>query len=82
MRTVNMHDAKSQLSKLVEAVESGEADEIIIARNGRPAARLLPMTPLAKTQARIGIAKDLFVAPADPHAQDAEIAGLFLGADD
>jgi prevent-host-death family protein len=49
MRTVNMHDAKSQLSKLVEAVESGETDEVVIARNGRPAARLVPMTSAVRT---------------------------------
>ncbi len=79
MRTVNMHDAKSQLSKLVEAVESGEVDEIIIARNGRPAARLAPIAGSVRTPVRIGIAKGLFVAPADPHADDAEVAGLFLG---
>jgi len=82
MRTVNMHDAKSQLSKLVEAVESGETDEVVIARNGRPAARLVPMTAAAKTPVRIGIAKGLFVAPADPEAQDAEVAALFLGPRD
>jgi prevent-host-death family protein len=82
MRTVNMHDAKSQLSRLVEAVESGETDEVVIARNGRPAARLVPMTAVAKTPVRIGIAKGLFVAPADPEAQDAEVAALFLESRD
>jgi len=35
MPTINMHQAKSQLSKLVRMAEDGE--EIIIARNGRPA---------------------------------------------
>ena len=78
MRTVNMHDAKSQLSRLVEAVESGEADEVVIARNGRPAARLVPMLSAGRTPVRIGIAKGLFVAPADTQAQDAEVAALFL----
>jgi len=82
MRTVNMHDAKSQLSRLVEAVESGEAAEVVIARNGRPAARLVPMVAAARTPVRIGIAKGLFVAPADPQAQDAEVAALFLGSPD
>ena len=42
-RHVNMLEAKTQLSKLVEAVESGAAKEIIIARNGKPAARLVPV---------------------------------------
>ena len=39
---VNMLDAKSSLSKLVHDLETGGADEFIIARNGRPAARLVP----------------------------------------
>ena len=78
MLTVNMHDAKSQLSKLVDAVESGEADEIVIARHGRPAARLVPMTSVIRAPVRIGVAKGLFVAPADPEAEDAEVAALFL----
>jgi prevent-host-death family protein len=37
-RIVNMHEAKTNLSKLVEAVENGE--NIVIARNGKPAIRL------------------------------------------
>ena len=38
-----MLEAKSTLSKLVEKVESGAEKEIIIARNGKPAARLVPL---------------------------------------
>ena len=40
MLTVNMHEAKSQLSALVEAVNAGE--EVVIARAGKPVARLVP----------------------------------------
>ncbi|MDX3926947.1 MAG: type II toxin-antitoxin system prevent-host-death family antitoxin [Shinella sp.] len=54
MSTVNMLDAKTQLSKLVSAVESGAENEIIIARNGRPAAKLVPVTP-ARTGVRLGL---------------------------
>jgi len=43
MSPVNMLEAKSNLSRLVEAVETGKVAEIIIARNGRPAARLVPI---------------------------------------
>jgi prevent-host-death family protein len=38
--TVNIHEAKTHLSRLVERVESGE--EVVIARAGRPVARLVP----------------------------------------
>jgi prevent-host-death family protein len=37
----NMHDAKTQLSRLAERAAQGE--EIVIARNGRPVARLVPL---------------------------------------
>ena len=43
MQTVNMLQAKSSLSRLVEAIEQGQEREIVIARNGRPAAKLVPM---------------------------------------
>jgi antitoxin (DNA-binding transcriptional repressor) of toxin-antitoxin stability system len=36
MQTVNMLQAKSSLSRLVEAIEQGQEREIVIARNGRP----------------------------------------------
>ena len=42
MRTANMHKAKSCLSELVRAAEAGE--EVIIARNGKPAVRLVPVS--------------------------------------
>lgn len=38
-----MHDAKTRLSELVAAVENGE--EVVIARDGTPAARLVPVVP-------------------------------------
>lgn len=38
---VNIHEAKTHLSRLVERVERG--DEIVIARAGRPVARLVPI---------------------------------------
>jgi prevent-host-death family protein len=40
MRTVNMLHAKTHLSKIVEAVESGTEPEVIIARNGKPAVKI------------------------------------------
>lgn len=43
MTTVNVLEAKTNLSKLIEAVESGREREIVIARNGKPAVRLVPL---------------------------------------
>ncbi len=42
---VNMHAAKSQLSKLIVAAEAG--DDVIIARRGKPAVRLVPVSSKA-----------------------------------
>jgi antitoxin (DNA-binding transcriptional repressor) of toxin-antitoxin stability system len=42
---VNMHEAKTNLSKLVAALESGETDEIEIARAGQVVARLVGPRP-------------------------------------
>jgi prevent-host-death family protein len=41
MTTVNVHEAKTTLSKLLEEVERG--GEVVIARNGKPVARLVPV---------------------------------------
>lgn len=43
-RQVNVHEAKTTLSQLLESVRAGE--EIIIAKNGRPYARLMPLEEL------------------------------------
>ncbi|NIZ90770.1 type II toxin-antitoxin system Phd/YefM family antitoxin [Kineococcus rubinsiae] len=39
-QTVNVHEAKTHLSRLLEAVERGE--DVVIARAGKPVARLVP----------------------------------------
>ena len=78
MPTINMLEAKSSLSRLVEAVETGAEAEIIIARNGRPAARLVPIKP-AHTGKRIGVAKGRFAVPETIDADEAAITALFTG---
>lgn len=78
MPTVNMLEAKTNLSRLVEALESGAEQEIIIARNGKPAARLLPVCK-EPPRPRIGVAKGRFATPDPDPELDAEVAALFLG---
>lgn len=81
MSTVNMLEAKSSLSKLVEAVESGAESEIIIARNGKPAAKLVPLDAPVKKKIRLGLAEGKY-PPLDFEAfqaMDAKIEAMFLG---
>jgi antitoxin (DNA-binding transcriptional repressor) of toxin-antitoxin stability system len=77
MPSINMLQAKSTLSHLVEVIEQGKEREIIIARNGRPAARLVPMDAAPVGQ-RLGIAKGKFEVPDDIDAGNEEVARLFL----
>ncbi|MGN6581375.1 MAG: type II toxin-antitoxin system Phd/YefM family antitoxin [Bordetella sp.] len=79
MSHVNMLEAKSSLSRLVDDVESGREREVIIARGGRPAARLVPLATQPPVERRIGVAKDKFVLPESIDAHNEEVAALFYG---
>ncbi len=48
MATVNVHEAKTNLSRLLKQAEAGE--EVVIARNGKPIARLVPVRKRVKRQ--------------------------------
>lgn len=78
MHAVNMLQAKTSLSRLVEAIEQGQEREIVIARNGRPAAKLVPIDT-SPSDKRIGVAKGAFVVPDDIDAHNEEVARLFIG---
>ena len=54
MTTVNVHEAKTHLSRLLGRVEAGE--DVVIARNGTPVARLVPVNKQGKRQ--FGVMKD------------------------
>ena len=83
MAMVNMLEAKTSLSRLVEAVESGAEKEIVIARNGKPAARLVPLAQEKPTGVRLGLLEGKFppMSLEDFNSTDAEIAALFFGGD-
>jgi len=59
---VNIHEAKTHLSKLLERVALGE--EVIIAKAGKPVAKLVPITA-EKRRFKLGSAKGEFVVPDD-----------------
>ncbi|MBN3810201.1 type II toxin-antitoxin system Phd/YefM family antitoxin [Paraburkholderia sp. Ac-20347] len=79
MTYVNMLEAKSSLSRLVEDVELGREKEIIIARGGRPVARLVPLATATPVELRIGVAKGAFEVPDEIDAHNDEVAALFTG---
>ncbi len=65
-KTVNVHEAKTHFSKLLEMVQRGE--EVIVAKAGRPVARLVPAGPVGarrtpgSARGKIRVAED-FDAP-------------------
>jgi antitoxin (DNA-binding transcriptional repressor) of toxin-antitoxin stability system len=80
---VNIHYAKTNLSKLIAAAESGE--EVIIARNGKPAVKLALVTPpVRKSRKHLrgsGIGKLWMADDAFSPETDLEIQKLFEADD-
>ena len=52
MRTVNIHEAKTHLSRLVDKAAQGE--EFIIAKAGKPLVKVVPLDAVAKQGGRLG----------------------------
>jgi len=81
MRTVNIHEAKTHLSRLVEEVAQGES--FAIAKAGKPMAQVVPIrTKRSKPKQRIGSMKGMYTAPEDIKAPfAAEIEEMFYGGE-
>jgi prevent-host-death family protein len=80
---VNVHHAKTHLSKLISAAESGE--EVIIARNGKPVVKLVVVEPKRKSRKNIlgsGIGKIWMSPDFDSKETDDEITALFEDSKD
>jgi prevent-host-death family protein len=58
---VNMHDAKTNLSKLIARVERGE--EIIVARDGKPVAKLVPFQETPKPRVPGALKGRIWISP-------------------
>lgn len=76
MPTVNIHEAKTNFSRFVEQAEAGE--EIVIARAGKPVARLVALAAVEKMPRKLGLGRSKFTFPEDfDNLAAAEIAHLF-----
>ena len=62
MHQVNIHEAKTHLSRLIREVRNGE--EVVIARGNKPVAKLVPLDP-EKPQRRLGALKGMIIEVAD-----------------
>lgn len=84
MRTINIHAAKTHLSRLIEEVAAGEP--FVIAKAGKPMAQVIPISASKnKPKKRIGFMKDAYTLPDNfeeiDKQLDKEIEELFLGKD-
>jgi len=71
---VNILEAKTHLSRLVEDIASGAKSSIVIARNGKPVAELVP---IRKPPVRLGLLKGQFTIGDDFDDDNDEIAEMF-----
>jgi prevent-host-death family protein len=77
MKSVNMHDAKSNLSSLVREVREGSEPEIIICLSGQPVAKLVPVAEAPRRQ--LGVDRGRITIGPDFDAVNPEITALFEG---
>jgi len=77
MKQVNVHEAKTHLSRLIEEVETGE--EIVVAKAGRPVAKLSPIRAKGRRR-KLGLLDGKFRIPNDFNAPlPDEILDAFAG---
>jgi antitoxin (DNA-binding transcriptional repressor) of toxin-antitoxin stability system len=76
MCQVNMLEAKTELSKLVKKLETGEEDIVYIARNGNPVAKLT-LVRKEPAKKRIGVAKGKLIVPDNFDSWDEEVTDMF-----
>jgi len=79
MTTMNIHEAKTQFSRVVERVANGET--VIIAKAGKPMAMMVPLeAPKVDTSKRLGFLKGQFTIPDDIKGfMKDEIEEMFYG---
>ncbi len=77
MRTVNIHEAKTHLSRLVDQAANGES--FVIAKSGKPLVKVTRLdAPSARQRRRLGFMTGEFTVPDDfDRMGSAEIARLF-----
>ena len=76
MKTVNIHEAKTHLSRLIEAATAGE--DVVIAKTGKPLVRLVPIASRENPRP-LGLLAGMVRESAEAWDEDPEIEALFYG---
>lgn len=77
MESVSIYEAKTQLSKYVSLIETKKEDTIVICKNGKPVAQIVPF--VEKKEKRLGIAKGLWADMTEEEFNDFDLCSLMLG---
>jgi prevent-host-death family protein len=74
-RSVGVHEAKTQFSRLLHAVEAG--DEVLVTRGGTPVAKIVPVAPRSRVSESFGMFPGRFNLPDDFEDDGEEMGDLF-----
>ena len=77
MQIVNIHEAKTQLSKLIEKTKKGE--DVVIGKAGKPVAKLIAYKGESKPR-NLGVWKGKVFVPDNFNDEDSEINEMFYGS--
>lgn len=77
MEMVSIYEVKTQLSKYINMLEAKEKESIIISKNGKPVAEIIPF--IEKKERRIGIAKGLWPDVSEEEFNDFDMLSIMCG---
>jgi antitoxin (DNA-binding transcriptional repressor) of toxin-antitoxin stability system len=77
MKSVNMHDAKTNLSSLVRELREGSESAIVICLSGQPVAKLVPISEVPRRQ--LGVDRGRITIGRDFDSVNADVTALFEG---
>jgi prevent-host-death family protein len=79
VRTVNIHEAKTHLSRLVE--QAAQSESLVIAKSGKPLVKVTRLdAPAARERRRLGFMAGAFTVPDDFDRMGSEEIALLFGA--
>ena len=78
MTFINVNEASADLRAMVAAIEAGVETDVTVTLNGRPAARLVPLTQRGQA-IRLGVGEGRFAVPDDLDRDNDAIARMFGG---
>ena len=77
MVSINTQKAKFKLTRLVDGLDRGSEQKLIMARNGKPLSKPMPLN-IRPVGVRLGVADGAFVSPDSIDQRNPEVADLFL----